>query len=141
MRDNFDAIGNWQAYTPTWGSGGTAPAIGNGSITGGYIQAGKTVMFETRLTFGSTTTFGTGTYTVTLPTPALNQGVTFTGLVLAGNTGYQMWGLVLAGASNTVSLRVVSSTNAQVLGLFNSTNPATLAAGDYFWLGGTYRAA
>src|SRR5882672_3849200 len=33
----------WTAYTPVWGSSGTAPAIGNGSLTGFFIQVGKTV--------------------------------------------------------------------------------------------------
>jgi hypothetical protein len=60
----FDA---WQAYTPAWTSTGTAPSLGNGTITGRYTQIGKTVFGSAVLTMGSTTTFGTGTYRLSLP--------------------------------------------------------------------------
>lgn len=58
------------AYTPTWGSSGTAPAIGNGTLSGRWRYVGEkliSVMFI--MVAGSTTTFGTGGWTFSLPSP------------------------------------------------------------------------
>lgn len=61
------AEGIWQTYTPVWGSSGTQPALGNGTLTGRYSILGKTCFAFMELTIGSTTTFGTGDYTLSLP--------------------------------------------------------------------------
>lgn len=71
VRDNFKAIGDpWTAYTPTWAGSTANPTLGNGTIAGRYIQVGKLVIYSIQLTFGSTTTIGSGTYTFTLPVAA-----------------------------------------------------------------------
>lgn len=57
----------WTAYTPTWASSGTQPAIVNGTITGRYKRVGKMGWVNAVLTAGGSTTFGTGTYTLSLP--------------------------------------------------------------------------
>jgi hypothetical protein len=57
-------------YTPVWGSTGTAPAIGNGTLVGWYSRKGRTVSVKGVLTLGSTSTQGTGTWTVTTPVNA-----------------------------------------------------------------------
>lgn len=68
LRDNLKAIGDpWTAYTPTWGGTTTNPTLGNGSLSGRYVQAGKLTYYSIQLTIGSTTTVGSGTYTFTLP--------------------------------------------------------------------------
>jgi len=59
--------GDWIAFTPTWTAVGTAPAIGNGTLTGGYRRIGQQVNFWIEFTAGSTTTFGTGAWRFTLP--------------------------------------------------------------------------
>lgn len=50
------------AYTPTWTNigGGSAPVLGNGTLTGRYTKIDKLVIFETVLKIGSTTAIGTG---------------------------------------------------------------------------------
>ncbi|MFC0628538.1 hypothetical protein [Kribbella deserti] len=71
LRDNLKAIGDpWTSYAPTWTSTGTAPAIGNGTITGKYMRAGKLVIGRFQLVMGSTTTYGTGSWLVGLPVAA-----------------------------------------------------------------------
>jgi hypothetical protein len=60
-------LGSWTAYTPVWTSSGTAPVLGNGTLTGSYIQIGKTVHYRIRLRTGTTTTYGTGSYRFSLP--------------------------------------------------------------------------
>ena len=57
--------GAWIAYTPTWSSTGTAPAIGNGTLTGKYYRRGQTGWYKLNMTAGTTTTFGTGVFLFT----------------------------------------------------------------------------
>jgi hypothetical protein len=68
VRDNFKALGDpWTSYTPVWTAVTTNPTLGNGTLTGTYVQTGKLVIFKIRLAFGSTTTLGSGAYRWTLP--------------------------------------------------------------------------
>lgn len=67
ITDLTPVLSAWTAYTPTWGSSGSAPALGNGTISGRFMQLGKVGFFDGVLTTGSTSTYGTGTYTFTLP--------------------------------------------------------------------------
>jgi len=60
-------IGIWTPYTPTWASTGTAPALGNGTLIGTYVIIGKTLIFNIVQIMGSTTTYGTGDYSWTIP--------------------------------------------------------------------------
>lgn len=57
----------FQTYTPSWTSSGTAPVLGNGTLTGRFVKRGSMVTASFRLIAGSTTTFGTGTYFFSLP--------------------------------------------------------------------------
>ena len=59
--------GAWTSYTPSWTSSGSAPAIGNGSVTGAYQRIGRNVIVRIALVWGSTTTNGTGTYFLSVP--------------------------------------------------------------------------
>lgn len=61
-------VGAWLSYTPTWSTSGTAPSLGNGTLTGYYnvfYRRYGVVLFS--FVAGSTTTFGTGTWSFTLP--------------------------------------------------------------------------
>lgn len=49
-----------QAFTPAWTSSGAQPSIGNGTLTGWYVQMGKLIKQVISLTWGSTTSSGTG---------------------------------------------------------------------------------
>jgi hypothetical protein len=55
--------------TPVWSATGTAPAIGNGSLTARVRRTGRFAEVRFTASFGSTTTFGTGSYFFTLPSP------------------------------------------------------------------------
>lgn len=73
VRDNFKAIGDpWTPYNPQWKSATTQPNIGNGSIVGSFISAGKLTFWRWKITSGTTTTYGTGNYTITTPVTALS---------------------------------------------------------------------
>lgn len=65
-------VGPWTSYTPVWSSTGTAVSLGNGSIWGRYVQFGSTCIALIEMVCGSTTTFGSGTYSWTLPLLSAN---------------------------------------------------------------------
>lgn len=61
-------VSEWQSYTPSWTSSGTAPAVGNGTIAGKYRRVGDSAEILVSLTSGTTTTYGTGVYKWSIPT-------------------------------------------------------------------------
>lgn len=84
----------WTDYSASlaWTSNGTAPALGNSVVVARYIRSGKLCLYTFRITFGSTATFGTQTYSFSLP---VNAAATryFTGAAYcrdasAGSTGH-----------------------------------------------------
>lgn len=54
-------------YTPTWTSSGDTPSFGNADVRCSYQVSNKKVRVEGQIIFGSTTVFGTGVYTLSLP--------------------------------------------------------------------------
>jgi hypothetical protein len=57
----------WETYTPTFTTTGTAPALGNGTLTGRYCRINKLVVAQIFFAYGSTTTSGTGSFLFSLP--------------------------------------------------------------------------
>ena len=127
----------WTTYTPTWTTDGTAPSIGNGTLTGRYKAIGKTVAFNIRVVMGTTTTYGSGNWqfglpinaqsgtNVVVPATYLNDGVGwYYGIA---NNGY------LGGTSNITPL--YGSTTATPI---TSTNPFTWGTSDTIAINGTY---
>lgn len=71
---NFiDTLG--EDFTPIWAASGTAPSLGNGSISGRLTRRGKRVFIDIELSFGSTTTYGTGVWQFSLPAAYSNLTV------------------------------------------------------------------
>jgi hypothetical protein len=58
-----------------WTAAGTAPAIGNALVSSNVWQVGKTVHWQASIFFGSTTTFGTSTWTIAWPVAPATIGV------------------------------------------------------------------
>lgn len=69
--NDFVAPG-WVAYTPVWSSTGTAPSLGNGTITGHWRRSTDSDLVITcgRLIMGSTSTYGTGNFLISLAVAA-----------------------------------------------------------------------
>jgi hypothetical protein len=81
----------WTSYTPTWTAASVNPVLNNGSFTGSaYARINKLVIFRIVLTMGSTTTYGTGAWRLTLPvTPLTAAGrVTFPMSIADFGTGF-----------------------------------------------------
>jgi hypothetical protein len=110
------------SYTPTWTSTGSQPVLGNGSIQGTYFQFQKFVVGEIQIVIGSTTTFGTGTYLVSLPLTVSSNWCSGVGMVLDASAGYISYSGVALGTGNSLEFRFG---NAQ--GIWSPTVPITLA--------------
>jgi len=135
------SLGAWTAYTPTLG--GTGWAIGNASIgVAAYVQIGKIVHVRVRIAAGSTTTFGAGAVTVSLPV-AINstwhEASTFTGSVrdFSAAQRYLITGVALSTTDVTLRFPGTSGLQTDV----TSTAPFSWAQDDVIILTGTYQAA
>ncbi len=101
------ASAQWLTFTPTWSSTGVAPAIGDGVLTGRYVKLGRIVHVRMFWKAGSTSTFGNGVYTFTLPRqaqdaiggaagdPVIGSGV----LIDSGTQFYVVTGIISAAAT------------------------------------------
>jgi hypothetical protein len=132
------APGVWANYVPVWSSSGTAPAIGNGTISGRWVQIGKTVYVKISLLFGTTTTFGTGGYSLSLPAAASTSvgsvGAGYLNDVSAGGGGHYNGIAVVRTVAPTVALILESSSHAQV----SAVGPITWANTDAWTFSLTY---
>jgi len=138
VRDNFKAIGDaWGSYSPTWTSSGTAPTIGNGTLGGFYMSAGKLVIGRLELTIGGTTNVGTGSYSLSLPVSAAASG-----LVAVGSAGFSD---ASGGYYDGTALRNASNAGQMILVLNNArwtaTAPVAPATGDVISVAFSYEAA
>jgi len=147
IRDNFKAIGDaWTAYGSgaSWTSSGTAPSLGNGTWNGKYMQAGKLTTFRIVLTMGSTTTFGTGNYSLALPFAVASDigRMAAAGHARDDSAAGDFWidGLILNSAT-TVGLRTLPGTAGNALVSVSPTVPFTFANLDSITISGTYEAA
>lgn len=67
IRDQWlDVLAAWVTYTPVW-TASVNPNLSNGTIVGRSKKIGRRVDFQIDLTMGSTTTYGTGAWSITLP--------------------------------------------------------------------------
>ncbi|MFI8531809.1 hypothetical protein ACIGMX_16405 [Streptomyces aquilus] len=142
IRDQFNSMfAAWTSYTPTWTSTSTAPAIGNGTLTGRYMKIGRTVIVEINLIAGGTTTFGTGNYSFSLPVQSAASGIALVGAAQLLGTARWSGTLIISSAANTVSpFMPVSATDTRC-DFVTNTRPETLASNAQIRLLAVYEAA
>lgn len=116
----------WTDYTPVLVASGSAFAIGNGLRAGRYIAAGKLGIAQAIVKMGTTTTFGTGAYTVSLPFTLRNNGFNILGPTAGA--------LLDSGAAFYMTGGYATSTTAVLLQIgtapIGATSPFTFAAND-----------
>jgi hypothetical protein len=134
------SLGAWTAYTPTLG--GTGWAIGNATLVAYYVQVGKIVHVRIRIIFGTTSTYGSVSPTLTLPVTGVSAGsnlghwqADFTDA--SAGTTYVMAPVQLG--TTTVAVDNISSVN--VRSAFTSAAPVTVTTSDTLLLRGTYEIA
>lgn len=124
-------------YTPVWSADTTNPSIGNGILEGRYTKIGTLVNMSIKIVMGSTTTFGSGSYSFGLPFQADNDsflnGVRVLGLDVG--TAYRFGTMIPAGGGFAV--RVL---NDSTFTAWNPTNPHTWANTDEITINLTYKA-
>ncbi len=133
----------WSTYTVEWHATTTNPSIGNGGLSGRFQQIGKDVSFFIDMTGGTTTTFGTGDWSFSLPVPAFS-----TYSVLAHATMYDTSALEyyqglafspLIGGS-TSSINIIWNKGAQVGQGVDTTTPFNWSSNDQLNISGSYEA-
>ncbi len=132
-----DITGAWTPYTPAWQASVTNPTIGNGTLTGAYMQIGTTVHFRAYLKVGSTSTIGSGLYWLTLPvTPKAGAAASFSGFITNGGS---RWAASMAIMSDG-SMRIFPGA-APTSGASNTVPVNPWVAGMEIVVSGTYEAA
>lgn len=131
--------GAWSTYSPSW-AGSVAPAIGDGTKTGKYRDAGKTRHFHLQITMGATTTYGTGQWLIGLPAVGAaaqtSPGFAFTahGIDTSASARYT-FGCEL---DNTARVRLFVSGGSTTV---SALVPFTWASTDILRISGTYELA
>lgn len=132
----------WAAWTPTMTADGGSPAIGNGTLNAKYLQIGKTIHFKISLTFGSTTSFGTGAVYLS---PPISNATDFntnspvgTAFMRDNSTTNKLAGVIVL---NSGKLGFYSNMSLTALAATGAASPWTWATSDTLYASGTYEAA
>lgn len=132
----------WANFAAVWTAATTNPVVGNGEIISRYQQTGKLITFSGRISMGSTTTYGSGAWSVSIPATAKTTTVNQIGypgaayLSDASNSANRQGGICIL--SGTTALVFVGGTGGGSVG---STVPFTWASGDSLQWNLTYEAA
>jgi hypothetical protein len=130
-----DNLGTPQlSYTPTWS--GTGLAFTGTPATGTYIRVGKMVFYNIQVACTNVTNFGTGQYSITLPT-GLAPATSFQHLggLHKGANHYTL--LADLGASST-SITLYHPTANGSQDIFSHNKPTTLTTSVTWYVSGTY---
>lgn len=132
-RDNLKMIGDaWEAYTPTllnW-------TLGNGTLTGKRMLAGKWVRFSIELTLGSTSTTAGNLRFAAPATPRIATDLVPIGTAYLLDTSASARRLWVA-AYTTVGGTGICPHDASGTGI-NATTPWTWATGDLVSINGEF---
>lgn len=142
IKAQFDSMfDTWTAYTPAWTAATTNPVLGNGSLAGQYIKWGRTCTVTVYLTTGSTTTYGSGAYQISLPFQAAAANVSYLGAARLGGTAIWLGHAVVPTGDTKATLTFdTSATNTRGTN-WSGTVPETIAAGATFRFSLTYQTA
>lgn len=140
-----DGLVAWQSWNPIWTAASVNPVLGNGSRYGRYVKLGRIVHFSGKILFGSTTTYGTGFYSISLPDglPTSALGTTLCTAYYFDTSGgteadKHFVGIGNIAASNTTIDRIRFIGDAANGLPWSPTAPVTPAEDDYIVFAGTY---
>lgn len=131
-----DLYSSWTAYTPTWTAATTNPVLGNGTLVGAYSRANtsKTIYMRLRLVAGTTTTFGSGAWSFTLPPGSSLSALQSLGGHLLDNSTLNRWAATTYLTTTNGVERIAVNGSVGVSG----TVPFTWASADQLYLTGAY---
>ena len=122
------------SYTPTWS--GTGLTFTGTPATGRYSRVGKMITYNIQVNCATVTNFGTGAYSITLPT-GLNAGFNFQhiGGIRKGADRFTILSELTA-ASGTMLLYHPTANGGQ--DVFSHNKPTNLTTASTWYLAGTY---
>jgi hypothetical protein len=136
---NVDLDG-WTSYTPTIsGTGGWA--IGNGTEVGFYCRVGRIIHVRGKITFGSTSTYGTGALYMAAPVTAAGTGERLGSRAFDVSTSRAAPGFPWFESTTSINLSTAHPFDVAKEYAITSTTPFTWADGDYITFNGTFEAA
>ena len=103
--------GNVPAWTPTWTSSGTAPAIGDATVLKDYIRNGNAVTLSFSVAFGASSTFGTGQYSFALPCAHVGSAAAIGSAILIDSSTSNIYtaSVYVGPAASTAQIYVTAS--------------------------------
>lgn len=126
------------SYNPAWTGSGSNPSIGNGTITGEYARRGSFVSVKIKVAPGSTTTYGTGFYSLSLPvTPIVDTVIPGIAYDTSASRRYRVIAHITAASATGDNMRIACDDG--VSAGAGPTAPFTWASGDYLILDGEYK--
>jgi hypothetical protein len=129
----------WASYTPVWTASVTNPVIGNGTIEGYYKVIGKTCFVRGNIVMGSSTTFGSGEWYVSMPFTAANaDAILLTATLLDNGSAWYNATMVGARAGFNTKAPIQYQTTGGTANDVNSIQPFTWASTDRFIWNGSY---
>ena len=132
----------WVSYTPVWTANSSNPSIGNGTIEGYYKVIGKTCFVRGNVAMGSTTTFGSGEWYISMPFTASNADAILMTAQLLDN-GSAWYNATVNGARAGFNYKVPIQYQAVggTANDINATQPFTWTTSDRFLWNGSYEIA
>jgi hypothetical protein len=133
-----DAL-EWTTYSPAWTASTTNPAIGDGTITGRYKAIGKTVFVSVKINMGTTTTYGSGTWRISLPVDAFSASSAIFPTLFLDNGSNWFQGTSYTEYGGSVSyVTPVWDKGATGSAAVDSVTPFTWVSTDSFSFAGSY---
>lgn len=124
--------GDGQSYTPSWTAATTNPVLNTGTIVGQwYYVATHLVFYSVLLTMGSSTTYGTGAYSLSLPVAAARVQGAGGGRMTQSSSNQSVNCAIYSGALSAVRLIHGS-------GSASPSSPWTWGNGDIISVSGIY---
>lgn len=125
-------------YTPIWSGSSTDPALGTtGSFSGKFTLKGRTASVEARLVTGADTTFGIGTWAISLPikTATSYSGGTFGTTYIRDTNVSLIWMLYASTTTGASKVNAFFTGSAVAPSLtVHSAYPMTWASGDSLFM-------
>lgn len=113
-------------FATAWTASSVNPAIGNGTLTAAYNRYDKMCTLRADMLMGSTTTYGTGEYSFSLPfTAAASQIAVGSAWALDSGTAFKIGVCVVVPGATTCSIYFDDAPSSA-----SSTQPFTWASGD-----------
>ncbi|MFD3333508.1 hypothetical protein ACFWV1_12810 [Streptomyces sp. NPDC058700] len=141
VRDQWlDVLAAWTTYTPTW-TATVNPSLGNGSVVGRYKKLGRLVNFQIDLTMGSTTTYGTGAWGLTLPFTAASSSGSRVGVAQALGASRFGGQIIVSPGASGIGAFFPASSAASNYSSAAAAVPFAWAANNELRITGTYESA